>query len=924
MHPAASKRHRQRQTIGSSNRSGFLSTLNGGGGAGVSFESSLRSSTRSQAATGTHLSPVRSLRSLRASAPGGSLGDGGSVLGEGGGYLSARKKEQERHSANNFFHSDLSNMFSTQNFRVQKGLFRREEGEKKGRYHVPEAQHKMAKAGRRSSGGRKKEEKEETQEERVQKIGEALKHRLYTKFDRIRQMFRACDRDNDGFISVEDFEQVLDEENFRISKEDMSSLLGAMDTAGTGFVDYKEFINFFQKDANEYKAVEYAGITPILRILREFAQKHSELRHTFRRFDEDKSGSISVSEFQRALSMIHVEIHPTELSELIKTFDSNGDGVVNYEEFVTQIESIDPKAQLLRPPKWRHDIRRPRLKKKKNHFRSASVAELEAALHEKIHNARRRIKKAFDDFDYDQDGQISYDEFRVCLDRINLSLSENELRQLWRVVDTDNSGKISLDEFVARFHDPPVKSEKMNIKGNAERVREAMMANSGRMAEMFAKFDTSGDGLISTDEFLEGLKSLDTGLSDEELNMVIKYVDKSGDGYINFDEFELALSFRVEFETSSVDPFEVRRAMGLMRQEKGVSETLSPTAKRRAEAAILRQHENVMKNEEKLEEVFRSVAQQGDSVRDLQALRDGIVAAGVGIDENDANILIRATLQYVKDRVSSSTTGVAEAAVAEEARKVALPPFRPPEFKASAGGLGEPGATAAVDAVRALGGENKKQEKKEEEEEDATALRLVEPVPPPVQFSDFRSLFSANNTSFLPLDRSRVRFPIIGSAAVPSPPGTAEQPKRGTKAEDESPRLSRSAHSLRSSQSLSSSLVRRGRFDHSPFQRDTSHVIVPQPGTAAFLDKKDGMKRKTDVQGYSTLDSNGVTMQMLDERRKKENAVYEAKLHRRRVNEERVVGTYTTAEKLVLEKGQRRVDQRTNQQLRYLHAMGAV
>ena len=56
------------------------------------------------------------------------------------------------------------------------------------------------------------------------------------------------------------------------------------------------------------------------------AARRTQVQNAFRTFDEDKSGSVSASEFRLALAALGFDMTDAEFAKLIDKYDANGDG----------------------------------------------------------------------------------------------------------------------------------------------------------------------------------------------------------------------------------------------------------------------------------------------------------------------------------------------------------------------------------------------------------------------------------------------------------------------------------------------------------------------------------------------------------------------------------------------------------------------
>jgi calcium-binding protein CML len=59
--------------------------------------------------------------------------------------------------------------------------------------------------------------------------------------------------------------------------------------------------------------------------------------------------------------------------------------------------------------------------------------------------------------------------------------------------------------------------------------------------ELFEKFDTDGSGKISTDEFIAMLPQLDIHISEAKALRIFRTCDKDNSGEIDLEEFRMAL-----------------------------------------------------------------------------------------------------------------------------------------------------------------------------------------------------------------------------------------------------------------------------------------------------------------------------------------------------------------------------------------------
>ncbi|CAH2070697.1 unnamed protein product [Thlaspi arvense] len=127
------------------------------------------------------------------------------------------------------------------------------------------------------------------------------------------------------------------------------------------------------------------------------------------------------------------------------------------------------------------------------------------------------LKELFKMIDTDNSGTITFEELKAGLKRVGSELMESEIKSLMDAADIDNSGTIDYGEFLAAT----LHMNKM------EREENLVVA--------FSYFDKDGSGYITIDELQQACTEF--GLCDTPLDDMIKEIDLDNDGRIDFSEF---------------------------------------------------------------------------------------------------------------------------------------------------------------------------------------------------------------------------------------------------------------------------------------------------------------------------------------------------------------------------------------------------
>ncbi|KAK3126427.1 hypothetical protein QOZ80_7AG0556450 [Eleusine coracana subsp. coracana] len=127
------------------------------------------------------------------------------------------------------------------------------------------------------------------------------------------------------------------------------------------------------------------------------------------------------------------------------------------------------------------------------------------------------LREMFKMLDTDNSGQITLEELKSGLKRVGANLKDSEITTLMEAADIDNSGSIDYGEFLAAtLHLNKVERE-------------------DNLFAAFSYFDKDGSGYITQDELQKACEEF--GIGDEHLEDIIRDIDQDNDGRIDYNEF---------------------------------------------------------------------------------------------------------------------------------------------------------------------------------------------------------------------------------------------------------------------------------------------------------------------------------------------------------------------------------------------------
>ncbi len=135
-----------------------------------------------------------------------------------------------------------------------------------------------------------------------------------------KEAFQIFDKDGDGLITTKELGTVMRSLGQNLSEEELKTMIQEVDTDESGTIDFQEFLGLMAWKMKETDIEE-------------------ELVEAFKVFDRDGNGLISAHELRFVMSTSGEQLTEEDIEEMIREADENGDGYIDYEEFVRMMMS---------------------------------------------------------------------------------------------------------------------------------------------------------------------------------------------------------------------------------------------------------------------------------------------------------------------------------------------------------------------------------------------------------------------------------------------------------------------------------------------------------------------------------------------------------------------------------------------------------
>ncbi|KAG2545968.1 calmodulin-like protein 4 isoform X1 [Panicum virgatum] len=127
-----------------------------------------------------------------------------------------------------------------------------------------------------------------------------------------------------GCITMEELATVTRSLGLDPSDQELSDMMSEVDTDGNGIIDFQEFQSLIARKMKDGDGDE-------------------ELKEAFEVLDKDQNGFISPNELRAVMTNLGEKMTDQEVEQMIREADTDGDGLVNYDEFVLMMKNAERK-----------------------------------------------------------------------------------------------------------------------------------------------------------------------------------------------------------------------------------------------------------------------------------------------------------------------------------------------------------------------------------------------------------------------------------------------------------------------------------------------------------------------------------------------------------------------------------------------------
>ena len=140
-----------------------------------------------------------------------------------------------------------------------------------------------------------------------------------------KEAFSLFDKEGDGTVTNNELRTVMRSLGQNPTEAELADMINEVDADGNGTIDFPEFLTMMARKMKDTDSEE-------------------EILEAFKVFDEDGNGFISATELRHIMTNLGEKLTDEEVDEMVREADIDGDGQINYEEFVQMMMSIQRVA----------------------------------------------------------------------------------------------------------------------------------------------------------------------------------------------------------------------------------------------------------------------------------------------------------------------------------------------------------------------------------------------------------------------------------------------------------------------------------------------------------------------------------------------------------------------------------------------------
>jgi len=362
-----------------------------------------------------------------------------------------------------------------------------------------------------------------------------------------------ADRDNDGKISLKEFQECVHLLKLELTKPEILILFEKLDSSESGKFRCDDLLDLVFKDTEREstppisRSKPKSDVASIIEDIRDSivselgpgAKSARAVKRIFSDMDLNNDGKIDRKEFQKAMRMLKVPVGEQEMDIIFDKYDRHGNGRLDYTEFIDLLDFHAP----VKEERVERDHR------DESASLTSIIRDIKEAIAEELgpgEHSAKAMKRVFADIDLDGDGVVDKFEFVKAMKMLGVPVSDSKVDVLFEKFEKSR-GYFDYTDFV-HFLDFQSKDEVADI---LKEIQDGIMDYLGPGAEsvrevkrIFADIDIDGNGTVDKSEFTKAMRFLKIPVGEKTIDKIYAlYAHNQRKDRIDYSDFISLLDF---------------------------------------------------------------------------------------------------------------------------------------------------------------------------------------------------------------------------------------------------------------------------------------------------------------------------------------------------------------------------------------------
>ncbi|EOY11852.1 hypothetical protein QUC31_001513 [Theobroma cacao] len=161
----------------------------------------------------------------------------------------------------------------------------------------------------------------------------------------------------------------------------------------------------------------------------------------------------------------------------------------------------------------------------------------------KIDENLRKCKAIFEQFDEDSNGAIDHEELKKCLNKLEVSFTEEEINDLFNACDINEDMGMKFNEFIVLLCLVHLfKDNATSLEAKSRMGMQNLEATFETLVDAFVFLDKNKDGYVSKNEMVQAINESGERSSGRIAMKRFEEMDWDKNGSVNFKEFLFAFT----------------------------------------------------------------------------------------------------------------------------------------------------------------------------------------------------------------------------------------------------------------------------------------------------------------------------------------------------------------------------------------------